>query len=84
MEQTSAKRRKLDHATGGLSLDNAAGSGMGAAGATAFIMETEELLKEIRVDYSVMLPGADDKLRQFKEAIESLPPHEPTPIHDAV
>ncbi|KAJ1324250.1 U3 small nucleolar RNA-associated protein 22 [Microdochium nivale] len=83
MEQTSAKRRKLDHAAGGFSLENATGSGMGAAGATAFIMETEELLKEIRVDYSNTLPGAEDKLRKFKEAIEVLQPHEPVPIHDA-
>ncbi|KAH7018291.1 nrap protein [Microdochium trichocladiopsis] len=83
MEQSSAKRRKLEHGNAPLSLDNATSSGMGAAGATAFIMETEELLKEIKIDYASTLPGADDELRRFKEAIESLTPHEPTPIHDA-
>lgn len=83
MEQSNAKRRKLEHGNGPLSLDNVTSSGLGAAGATAFIMETEELLKEIRIDYAASLPGANDNLRRFKEAVESLESHEPTPIHDA-
>ena len=53
---------------------------MGSSGASAFVLETEELLREVKLDYPKALPGVDDTLRQFKDTIEALEPHEPTPV----
>ncbi|XXH01096.1 hypothetical protein Hte_007447 [Hypoxylon texense] len=81
MEANTAKRRKLDHTNG----YEAASStmSMGASGASAFILETEELLKEVKLDYTKYSSSVKDNLRQFKDIIESLEPHEPLPINDA-
>ncbi|KAI0012369.1 Nrap protein [Xylariaceae sp. FL0662B] len=84
MEPNTAKRRKLDHTNGGPALDttNPSVSAMGSSGATAFVLEAEELLKEAKLDYNKAFPGVDDTLRHFKDLIESLEPHEPLPIGD--
>ncbi|KAI0104236.1 Nrap protein [Nemania sp. FL0031] len=83
MESNSPKRRKLDHSHGGPSFESVASSSMGASGSSAFVLETDELLKEVKVDYSKAFPGLDHTLRQFKEAIESLEQYGPVPIDEA-
>lgn len=80
MESNSPKRRKLDHAHGGPTLDSAASSSMGASGSGAFVLETDELLREAKLDYSKAFPGLDQTLRQFKEAIEGLEPYGLVPV----
>ncbi|KAI2622697.1 Nrap protein [Hypomontagnella submonticulosa] len=84
METSTAKRRKIDHANGRSSLEaaSASASTMGASGASAFVLETEELLKEVKLDYSVSSANVENTLRQFKDVIETLEPHEPLPITD--
>lgn len=82
MEENFAKRRKINHGNDGslFETSSAAASAMGPSGASAFVLETEELLKEVKIDYSKALPGVDDFLRQFKDSIEALEPHDPTPV----
>ncbi|KAI1634208.1 nrap protein [Biscogniauxia mediterranea] len=85
MEENTAKRRKLSHTDGVASLEDPSApsiSGMGASGASAFVLETEELLKGQRLDYGKTFAGLDDTLRRFKEVIESLEEHAPLPIGD--
>lgn len=81
MEAGTAKRRKLDHSNGYEAASSTL-STMGAAGASAFVLETEELLKEVKLDYSKTSSKVEDSLRQCKDIIESLESHEPLPIND--
>ncbi|KAJ8132594.1 hypothetical protein O1611_g1035 [Lasiodiplodia mahajangana] len=83
MDSNSPKRRKLDHNHGGPTFETVASSSMGASGSSAFVLETDELLKEVKLDYSKAFPGLDQTLRQFKETIESLEQYGPVPIDDA-
>lgn len=84
MEEASPKRRKLDHSSShshaqSLTYDSAASAGLYRP--STFILETEELLKEIRVDYGRALSGADSLLHDLKNAIESnIESHAPTPV----
>jgi U3 small nucleolar RNA-associated protein 22 len=80
MESNSPKRRKLDHGHEGPTFESAASSSMGASGSSAFVLETDELLKEVKLDYQNAFPGLDQTLRQFKEAIESLGQYGPVPV----
>ncbi|KAI0150571.1 pre-rRNA processing protein utp22 [Xylariaceae sp. FL1272] len=83
MDTNSPKRRKLDHANGGPTFESTASSSMGASGSSAFVLETEELLKESRVDYAQAFAGVEQTLREIKDAIEGLDSYGPVPIHDA-
>ena len=80
MESSSPKRRKLDHTNGGPAFETAASSSMGASGSSAFVLETDELLKEVKLDYSNAFAGLDQTLRQFKDAIEDLEQYGPVPV----
>ncbi|KAI0550958.1 Nrap protein [Xylaria curta] len=83
MESNSPKRRKLDHAHSGPIFENVASSSMGASGSSAFVLETDELLKEVKLDYAKAFPGLDQILRQLKEAIDGLEQYGPIPITKA-
>ncbi|OIW26735.1 Nrap protein [Coniochaeta ligniaria NRRL 30616] len=78
MAVNPAKRRKLD---GEASLDQAIS--VAVRQPTTFVLETDELLKESRLDYEKSFEGVDDSLRRIKTSIESIEPHEPVPIADA-
>ena len=82
MEPGTAKRRKLDHADGGPTFEaaNATASTMGSSGASAFVLETEELLKEVKFDYGKASSDVEDVLRQLKDVIEATEPHDPFPV----
>lgn len=80
MESNSPKRRKLDHTHGGPTFESAVSSSMGASGSGAFVLETDELLRESKLDYSKAFPALNETLRQFKEAIEGLEPYGPVPV----
>ncbi|KAI5859905.1 Nrap protein [Durotheca rogersii] len=86
MEESTPKRRKLDHRVSGVPTfdsSNSAASAMGASGASAFVLEAEELLRGLRFDYSKASPLVDDTLRRYKDIVEDLEPHEALPIGDA-
>ncbi|KAI1385217.1 Nrap protein [Hypoxylon trugodes] len=84
MEESTAKRRKLSHENGESTLEAASASAatMGASGASAFILETEELLKEVKLDYGKTTYNVENMLRRLKEVIETSEPHEPLPINE--
>ncbi|KAM0811962.1 putative U3 small nucleolar RNA-associated protein 22 [Seiridium cardinale] len=74
MESSTAKRRKLSHGGAG---PNSHRGGASTSATSAFVEATQELLDEVRVDYSQVFEGVDQTLHQFKETIENLGSHEP-------
>lgn len=77
MADNPAKRRKLGP-SGEASLDQAIS--VAVRQPTTFVLETDELLKESRLDYEKSFEGLDDLLRRIKSSIESIQPHEPLPV----
>lgn len=80
MDAAPAKRRKLGHVPddGELALESAAVTGISRS--RAFVLETEELLDTVRLDYGADLDGADDLLHRVKGAIEAIKAHDPLPV----
>ncbi|KAJ4405679.1 U3 snoRNP protein [Gnomoniopsis sp. IMI 355080] len=91
MDSNPAKRRKLEHrpphqdestSIGAAdALDDAATAGTSRP--SAFVLQTQELLRELRINYDKSFAGADDLLRHIKATIEAIHPQGPTPIHQA-
>ncbi|ORY60882.1 Nrap protein [Pseudomassariella vexata] len=79
MESSVAKRRKLGH-SGVFPFPNGTSS---SSGASAFVEAAGELLKDVKLDYAKTFDGVDEILRQFKDTIEAIEPHESLPIGDA-
>ncbi|KAF6815570.1 nrap protein [Colletotrichum sojae] len=74
MEQ-SPKRRKVSHQGGSRTVN--------IATASPFVLQTDELLNEVKVDYATALNGADSLLRKIKNVVDGIEPHGPIPIHEA-
>lgn len=75
MDSAPAKRRKLDHSgSSSYALQSAASTGLSRS--RAFILEVEELLKEVRLDYAIAFEGADGLLHRIKSSLEAIEPHE--------
>lgn len=81
MDASTAKRRKLSHASGGLALSAGVTS---TSTASAFVEATQDLLHDVQLDYGQVFDGVDQTLRQFKDAIEALEPHEPAPVSSLI
>ncbi|KAH8677499.1 Nrap protein [Xylariales sp. PMI_506] len=64
------KRRKLSHST---SI---------AHQPSTFVLEIEELLKEVKVEYDAIFKGADELLREIKDSVDTIEPHGPLPIFE--
>jgi len=80
MESAPAKRRKIDH-TQGTSvnvLQTAAAGGLPRS--RAFLLEVEELLDEVGLDYATAFAGADELLHKIKTSIERIEEHEPIQV----
>lgn len=80
MDSAPAKRRKLDHGPDGaeMALESAASTGISRS--RTFVLEAEELLDTVRLDYGTALDGADGLLHRIKGTIESIKPHEALPV----
>ena len=80
MDSAPAKRRKLDHGQDGAEavLESAASTGISRS--RAFVLEAEELLDSVRLDYDTALQGADELLHRIKSAVEGIKAHEPLPV----
>lgn len=59
-------------------LQSAASTGLSKS--RAFVLESDELLDSVRLDYGTALDGADDLLHRIKGAIESIKPHDALPV----
>ncbi|KAF5022442.1 hypothetical protein F66182_5527 [Fusarium sp. NRRL 66182] len=85
--ESSSKRRKLDHSGSGLRhdalIDFEARSSARVSTASTFVLQTDELLKEAKLDYGKVLKGVDAHLHRLKEAIDTATPHDPEPITEA-
>lgn len=77
MDTNPAKRRKVGHSNGG-SFEATLTAGIQQP--TAFVLETEELLREVRLDYGNAFDGADELLHTLKRSIEQIEPHGPIPV----
>ena len=80
MDSAPAKRRKLGHTKDGTdaALESAASTGISRS--RAFVLETEELLASVRLDYETALDGADALLHRIKGAVEAIKPHDSLPV----
>jgi U3 small nucleolar RNA-associated protein 22 len=77
MASNPAKRRKIGHADGDF-LDHAIS--VAVRQPTAFVLETDELLKESRLDYDISFQGVDELLRRIKSSVEAIEPHDAVPV----
>lgn len=84
MEPFSAKRRKLDHSTEEPQGALVAAASTGLSRSRTFILEAEELLGEVKLDYATALDGVDGTLHRIKESIEGIKPHESAKVGCAV
>jgi U3 small nucleolar RNA-associated protein 22 len=79
--ESSSKRRKLDHSGSGLRhdalIDFEAQSSARVSTASTFVLQTDELLKEAKLDYGKTLKGVDANLHRLKEAVDTAVPHGP-------
>lgn len=87
METSPAKRRKLGHddgeaqkSSGATAFEAAASAAAGMYRPSTFILETEELLKEVRVNYTKTFAGADELLHAVKSAVEAIESHDAQPV----
>ncbi|KAK4249989.1 Nrap protein [Corynascus novoguineensis] len=83
MDLAPAKRRKLDHSQDGAEMVLQSAASTGLSKSRAFVLESDELLDSVRLDYGTALDGADDLLHRIKGAIESIKPHDALPIGQA-
>ncbi|KAL2163451.1 hypothetical protein VTH06DRAFT_5509 [Thermothelomyces fergusii] len=83
MDSTPAKRRKLDHFQDDAEVLLQSAASTGISRSRTFVLESEELLDSVRLDYEAALDGADDLLHRIKGTIENIKPHEPLPIAQA-
>ncbi|KAK4032905.1 Nrap protein [Parachaetomium inaequale] len=83
MDSAPAKRRKLDHTQDGAeaALESAASTGVSRS--RAFVLEADELLDSVRLDYATALDGADGLLHRIKGAVEGIKAHDALPVADA-
>ncbi|KAI1826354.1 pre-rRNA processing protein utp22 [Xylaria intraflava] len=89
MASNPPKRRKLDSSPGGPTLDNSQvpirSTTPNDICATAFVLETMELLKRLQMeDYDIQFPTLDQNLREIKETIGSLEQYGPVSINEAL
>ncbi|KAJ4292976.1 U3 snoRNP protein [Collariella sp. IMI 366227] len=83
MDSAPAKRRKLGHSQDGaeVALESAATTGISRS--RAFVLEAEELLDSVRLDYAAAFDGADGLLHRIKESIEAIKPHDAVSLAEA-
>lgn len=83
MDSNPAKRRKLEHQDEAFAHSIAALDAAASAGTSrpsAFVLQTQELLSEVGLNYEKSFAGADALLRRIKTTIEGIKPKEPTPV----
>lgn len=82
--ESGSKRRKLDHGGSGIRhdglIDFESRSSTRVSPASTFVLQTDELLKETKVDYGAAFKGLDGQLHKIKGIIDSIEPHDPQPV----
>lgn len=80
MEPVSAKRRKLDHSIEEPQGALVAAASTGLSKSMTFILEADELLEEVKLDYGAALEGVDGFLHKIKGSIEAIKPQESSKV----
>ncbi|TWU78127.1 hypothetical protein ED733_007354 [Metarhizium rileyi] len=85
--ESGVKRRKMDHGGSSLRHDGLINfesrDAARVSPASTFVLQTDELLRESRPDYSKLLKGVDEQLFRLKTIVDSVEPHAPLPIAEA-
>ncbi|KAG6017784.1 hypothetical protein E4U54_003389 [Claviceps lovelessii] len=85
--ESGFKRRKIEHGGAGLRhqnlIDFESRSAAQVSTASTFVLQTDELLKEAKIDYVTTLKDVDSQLFRLKTIVDSIEPHEPLPIAQA-
>ncbi|KAK4150106.1 Nrap protein [Chaetomidium leptoderma] len=84
MDSAPVKRRKLAHVQDGAEIALQSAASTGISRSRAFVLEAEELLDSVRLDYGTALEGVDDLLHRIKDAVEGIKSHDPRPLAEAV
>ncbi|KAG8426392.1 U3 snoRNP protein [Metarhizium acridum] len=85
--ESGVKRRKIDR--GGSSLrhdgliDFESRNAVLVSSASTFVLQTDELLRKAKLDYSKTLKDVDGTLFRLKTIVDSIEPHAPLPIAEA-
>jgi len=69
--ESSPKRRRLDHSGNAIPT---------TVTASPFVLQTEELLQEVKLDYEKAFDGVDGCLHKIRQTIDSMAPHDPIPV----
>ncbi|PNY24405.1 U3 small nucleolar RNA-associated protein 22 [Tolypocladium capitatum] len=82
--ESNSKRRKIEHAGSGLRhkdlIDFEARNSAQVSTASTFVLQTDELLKEAKLDYGKALKDVNGYLHSLKGIVESIEAHEPLPV----
>ncbi|KAG6181381.1 hypothetical protein E4U36_004140 [Claviceps purpurea] len=85
--ESGFKRRKIDHGGAGLRhknlIDFESRSTAQVSTASTFVLQTDELLKETKIDCATTLQDVDAQLFRLKTIVDSIEPHGPLPIAQA-
>ncbi|KAG5949182.1 hypothetical protein E4U53_006001 [Claviceps sorghi] len=85
--ESGFKRRKIEHGAAGLRhqslIDFESRSAAQVSTASTFVLQTDELLKEAKIDCATTLKDVDAQLFRLKTIVDSIEPHEPLPIAQA-
>lgn len=79
-----SKRRKLDHGGQGIRhkglIDFESRDATRLSAASTFVLKTDELLKETKLDSAAAFKGLDSQLHKIKAIIDSIEPHDAIPV----
>ncbi|KAK5995751.1 U3 small nucleolar RNA-associated 22-like protein [Cladobotryum mycophilum] len=85
--ESSFKRRKIEHASIGLRhgalIDFESRNSARVSTASTFVLQTDELLKEAKLDYDKAFSDVNNQLHKLKSLIDSIDPHDPILISKA-
>ena len=83
MSSAPAKRRKIGHTQDGAEVALQSAASTGISRSRAFVLEAEELLDSVRLDYGTALDGADGLLHRIKGTVEGIKAHDPRPVRES-
>lgn len=82
--ESNSKRRKIDHDVSGIKktgiIDFESRNAARVPNASTFMLKTDELLKEAKLDYGNAMKDMDTLLHQLKGIIDAIEPHNPIPV----
>ena len=85
--EAGSKRRKIDHGGSGLRhdglIDFESRKAAQLSTASTFVLETDELLREAKLDYEKALKDVDQHLFRLKNVVDAIEPHGPIPVSNS-